>query len=209
MPFGHQAGQPAANQGRKFPAEILTTDEVAALIGGCSATAPTGVRNRAMIWLLYRSGLRISEALDARPADVDLARHSVRVLDGKGGKSTVRGFHPSADDAVARWLDTRRHLGIRGGPLLCTLAGGPVRPVYARNLLHRLAGKAGIGKRVHPHGLRHSYAVELENAGLTVTAISKLLGHSSPAVTSRYLDHLSNADAIAALTAAELPELAL
>jgi integrase len=60
---------------------------------------------------------------------------------------------------------------------------------------------------VHPHGLRHSYAVSLERAGLTVTEISKLLGHSSISVTTRYLDHLTNGAAIEALERADLPEL--
>jgi site-specific recombinase XerD len=203
----HQPGQPATNKDRTFPPEVLTTGEVAALIAGCSPGAPTGIRNRALVWLLYRSGLRVSEALALRPADVDLARHALRVLHGKGDKATTRGFHPTADDALARWLDTRRALGIRGGTLFCTLKGGPVSDRYVRNLLHRLASQAGIGKRVHPHGLRHTYAAELEDAGLTVSEISKLLGHSSAAVTARYLDHLTNDRAIAALQAAELPGL--
>ena len=203
----HLPGQPATNAGRKFPPEVLSTAEVEALIAGCSHTAPTGIRNRALIWLLYRSGLRVSEALDLRPADADLARHALRVLHGKGDKATTRGFHPAATDALARWLDTRKSLGIRGAPLFCTLKGGPVSDRYVRNLLHRLATQAGIDKRVHPHGLRHTYAAELEDAGLTVSEISKLLGHSSAAVTARYLDHLTNDRAIAALEAAELPQL--
>jgi integrase/recombinase XerD len=203
----HLPGQPATNKDRKFPPEVLSTEEVAALIAGCSHKAPTGIRNRALIWLLYRSGLRVSEALDLRPADADLARHALRVLHGKGDKATTRGFHPTADDALARWLDTRRQLAVRGGPLFCTLKGGPVSDRYVRNLLHRLADQAGIDKRVHPHGLRHTYAAELEDAGLTVSEISKLLGHSSAAVTARYLDHLTNDRAIAALETAELPQL--
>ena len=101
----HLPGQPATNKDRKFPPEVLSTEEVAALIAGCSHKAPTGIRNRALIWLLYRSGLRVSEALDLRPADVDLARHSLRVLHGKGDKATTRGFHPTATDALARALD--------------------------------------------------------------------------------------------------------
>ncbi len=75
------------------------------------------------------------------------------------------------------------------------------------NLLHRLAGRAGVDKRTHPHGLRHTFADELRAAGVDVVVISKLLGHSSIAVTSRYLDHLTNDRAVAALEAVELPEL--
>ena len=129
------------------------------------------------------------------------------MLHGKGNKATTRGFHPSATDALARWIDTRRQLGIRRGPLFCTLAGGPVHPQYVRNLLHRLGAKAGVDKRVHPHGLRHTFAWELERAGTPVTTISALLGHSGIAVTARYLAHLTNRQAVTALAAVDLPEV--
>jgi site-specific recombinase XerD len=199
-------GQTPPNKGRRYPAEVLTPGELAALIARCSAKAPTGIRNRALLILLSRSGLRVSEALALRPGDVNLTAHAVRVLHGKGGKATTRGFHPSADDALARWLDTRRQLGLRG-PLFCTLRGSPLHPQYVRNLLHRLGYRAGIEKRVHPHGLRHTFADELRRSGVDVVIISKLLGHSSIAVTNRYLDHLGNHQAISALEAVELPDL--
>jgi site-specific recombinase XerD len=201
----------APNKGKKYPAEPLSPAEVAAIIGQCSAKAPTGIRNRAMLNLLYRSGLRISELLSLRPGDVNLAKHTVRLLDTKSGKPQTRGFHPSADDALARWLDTRRQLaagkGWPNGKLFCTLEGEPVSDDYVRVLLRRLAAKADIDKRVHPHGLRHTFAVELDAAGAPVTVISKLLGHSSIAVTARYLDHLTNGQAIDALQGIKLPEL--
>jgi integrase/recombinase XerD len=197
------------NKGNKYPAEPLTPAEVLGLISACSRHAPTGIRNKAMLTLLYRSGLRVSEVLALRPSDVDLAKHSIRLLDTKSGKAQTRGFHPSADDALSRWMDTRAKLdGIgRNAKLFCTLDGGPVSDDYVRGMLRRLARKAGITKRVHPHGLRHTFAVELEAAGTPVTVISKLLGHSSVAVTSRYLDHLTNAQAVSALGAVELPDL--
>ena len=69
-----------------------------ALIGGCSARSRTGIRNRALLTLLYRSGLRISEALALKPSDVDLKRHTCRVLHGKGDKATVRGFQGGEPD---------------------------------------------------------------------------------------------------------------
>jgi site-specific recombinase XerD len=199
----------APNKNQKYPAEVLTSEEVAALIGQCSTKAPTGVRNRAMIWLLYRSGLRVSELVAIRPADVKLSEHSIRLLGTKSGNPQTRGFHPSADDALMRWMDKRREYGFRNGPLFCTLDGGPIHPQYVRNLLKRLADDkhAGLGRRVHPHALRHTYADELRRAGVDVVTISKLLGHSSIAVTARYLDHLSNGQAIATLEAVDLPDL--
>lgn len=212
--FGSGKGDEPGNKGRRFPPEVLTTEEVGAIIAGCSATAPTGIRNRALLMLLYRSGLRVAEAVgDGRRgipplklADVSLSAHTIRVLHGKGDRATTRGFHPSATDALARWMDTRKAMGIRG-PLFCTLDGGPLHAQYVRSMLHRLAAAASIEKRVHPHGLRHTFADELRRSGVDVVTISKLLGHSSVAVTARYLDHLTNHQAIAALEAVELPAL--
>ena len=106
-----------------------------ALIGACSARSASVIRNRALP-ALYP--LRTEGQRGRRPAgaDVDLRKHSVRVLHGKGDKATTRGFHPSCDDALARWIDTRKALGIRGGTLFCALAGGAVSGQYVRNAVH-------------------------------------------------------------------------
>jgi hypothetical protein len=85
----------------------------------------------------------------------------------------------------------------RGGPLFCTLAGGPVSAVYVRNMLRRIAAKAGVDKRVHPHRLRHTHAAELVREGTPVNVIRDQLGHSSLAVTDRYLRDIAPADLIA------------
>ena len=200
-----------STRGQTYPPEPLTSGEVAAILGACSRRAPTGIRNRALLMLIYRSGLRISEALALKPASIDLDQHSARVLHGKGNKATVRPLHPSADDALIRWMDTRRQLaaanGWKAAPLFCTLDGGHMSDRYVRDMLKRLAAKAGVDKRVHPHGLRHTYADELRRAGADVVVISKALGHSSIAVTARYLDHLSNGQAVSAVAALDLPEI--
>ena len=192
---------------RTFPPEPLTPAEIGRLLAGCSLRAPTGVRNRALITMLYRSGLRINEALELRPVDLDFTEHTARILHGKGNKATVRGFHPTADDSLARWLERRATLKLGQAPLFCTLQGGQLSDRYVRDLLKRLKAKAGIEKRVHPHGLRHTFANELRLAGADVVTISKLLGHSSIAVTVRYLDHLTNSQAVEALGAIDLPPL--
>jgi site-specific recombinase XerD len=196
-------------QDQTYPPQPLTPAEVSALLARCSRRAPTGIRNRALIMLLYRSGLRISEALALRPSGIDLNAHTARVLHGKGNKATVRPLHPSADDALMRWLDQRKALGVPNGPMFCTLDGGPVSDRYVRDLLKRLGAKAAIDKRVHPHGLRHTYANELREAGADIVVISKALGHSSIAVTARYLDHLTNSQAVDAVAALDLPEVEL
>ena len=208
----------APNADKKYPAEVLTPDEIQAMIRLCSPRAPTGIRNRALLMLLYRSGLRLSEAVGdraegvegIRPVDVNFDDHSLRVLHGKGDKSTTRYFDVSAEGVLMRWMDKRKELGFRnGGPLFCTLDGTPLHGQYVRNLVHRLGAKAGIEKRVHPHGLRHTFAVELDQANTPLTVIAKLLGHDNVATTAEYLQHLTNADAGRALEAINLPDLDL
>jgi site-specific recombinase XerD len=196
----------AANKGKRFPAEVLTSDEVLALLSKCSSRAPTGQRNAALIVLLWRAGLRCSEALDLHIKDIDAKAHTVRVLNGKGRRARTVGLDATSFAVIARWMDTRKALGINGrSTLLCTLKGGKLDASYVRTMLPRLAARAGIDKRVHPHALRHTHAVELLREGVPVTVISRQLGHSSIATTAVYLDHLEPADVIDAIQAREWP----
>jgi len=144
--------------------------------------------------LLYRGGLRISEALALRPSDVDLAKGMVRVLHGKGDKARTAWLDPDATAHIARWVDARRKLGLRNGRLLCGLNGQPWSPQASREVLYRAARKAGLEKRVHPHGLRHSHAAELALEGVPTPVIQQQLGHANLAVTDRYLRGITSAD---------------
>ncbi len=172
----------------RLPPEVLSDDEVRALMDACGRSA-TGLRNRALIAMLYRSGLRITEALSLRPKDVDLRAGAVRVLRGKGGRARTVGIDPGACEIIARWLDVRachgvdsdcanasatagrvgtavRSSAIARAPLFCTLSGRAMTSAYIRRLLPRLARKARIDKRVHAHGLRHTHAAQLRAEGL-------------------------------------------
>jgi site-specific recombinase XerD len=191
-----------ANKGQRYPAEILAADEVRALIRACSNRAPTGVRNRALLVLLYRAGCRITEALRLRPKDLDRAAGIVTVLRGKGGMRRTIGLDPGAFAVVERWLDVRAKRGISGrAPIICTLQGKPVASAYVRALMPRLARRAGIEKRTHAHGLRHTHAAELALEGHPMNLIQAQLGHTSLATTSRYLAHVAPAQLIAAMRA--------
>lgn len=181
---------PPSHKGETLPVEVLTVDEARALIRQASTRAPTGIRNRALIVVLYRGGLRLAEALALKPADVDLAAGTIRVLRGKGAKARTVGIDEGAAAIVARWIDKRRGLGLRSG-LFCTLAGDPLEPRYVRAMLARYAQRAGIAKRVHPHGLRHTHAAELMHEGVPANVIQAQLGHSSLATTSVYLAHIA------------------
>jgi site-specific recombinase XerD len=198
--IGYHRGRTAPNKGQTYPAEILTEDEVRSLIQCCSNRAPTGVRNRALITVLYRGGLRLSEALALKPKDLDPDAGTITVLHGKGDRRRTVGLDPGAMAIVMRWIDKRQQFGIDGRALLfCTLTGQTLKPSYVRTLLPRLASKAGIDKRVHPHGLRHTHAYELMMEGVPVPIIQQQLGHASLATTDRYLRHLAPKDVIEAM----------
>ena len=138
--------------------------------------------------MLWRCGLRISEALSLELRDVDLDAGSVRVRHGKGDKSRTVGVDEQTAALLARWIDRRRTLspGARA-PVFCTLEGGRIDTSYVRRLLPRLAARAGVEKRVHAHGLRHTHAAELAREGTPINIIRDDLGHTSLAVTDRYL----------------------
>jgi site-specific recombinase XerD len=113
---------------------------------------------------------------------------------GKIDRDRVVGLDDGAMALINRWLDVRRQRGINGRGakrLFCTLDGGPVSGAYVRAMLKRMARRAGIEKRVHPHGLRHTGAAELRSEGVDIGIISKQLGHKSIATTARYLDHIA------------------
>jgi site-specific recombinase XerD len=160
------------------------------------------VRNAALLAVLYRAGLRVSEALALMPKDLDAANSTIRVLHGKGDRWRTVGLDPGGWALLQRWLDHRTALGINGRqPVFCTLKGKPVSAAYVRMLLPRLARRAGIEKRCHPHGLRHTFAYELAGEGVPIHVIQAQLGHSSVATTDRYIRHLRPEAIIAAMQA--------
>lgn len=208
---GYRAGMKPANFGHTYPAEVLSQAEIHALLAKCSKRAPTGIRNAALIVVLWRSGLRVGEALALRVADVDRDRGTITVLHGKGDRRRVVGVDPQALVMIERWLAMRRRLGIGpSSPMFCTVSrhmggkpGHPLKDSYVREAFKRLGKRAGIEKRVHPHGLRHTHASELAREGVPVHIIRKQLGHSSLATTERYIDHLEPREVIAAMQTRE------
>lgn len=198
-----------ANAGRKYPAETLTAEEVDDLLGAIEGKGPLAVRNRALVAVLWGSGLRVSEALDLHPRDV--VTGGLRVRHGKGDKARIVGLHSRAAVLLAAWLEKRATLGLNGRqPIFCSVASGskgrtpglPIDPSYVRRLLPKLAVKAGIDKRVHAHGLRHTHASDLVAQRVALHIITGQLGHSSTATTDTYLAKVAPAERLAALHAA-------
>ena len=182
------------NRGQQLPGEVLPAEDIRALLRACNRGA-TGIRNRALLVVLWRAGLRIGEALALRPSDLDPVAGQVRVRRGKGGKLRTVGMDPEAFAVVDAWCERRRALGLDGHvALFCTLAGQALDAGYCRAMVKRLARRAGIRRRVHLHGLRHTHAVELLREGAALPQVQAQLGHSSLAVTSRYLAHVTPED---------------
>lgn len=189
-------------KGEKLPPEIYTRDEVERLIKACSHTSSTGVRDRALIAVLYRAGLRISEALDLYLKDVDFDAGTIRILHAKGDRCRTVGIDQAALSLLARWVDRRQTIGLNGRhSLFSALTGNRLCGAHVRRLLPALARKAKILKRVHPHGCRHTFAAELLREGTHIGIISRQLGHSSIATTAKYLEHLFPLEVVDAIRA--------
>lgn len=197
---GYHKGRKPGNAGQTFPAEVLTREEVQRLLAATGG-GYAGARDRALYTLLYRTGLRIAEALALLPKDIDLEHGRATVLHGKGNKRRVVGLDAATTAELERWLSKRAELGVgRQAPVFCVISKPTVgKPLYAscvREQMRDCARRAGIEKRVHPHGLRHTFAAELAKEGVRINVISKLLGHSNSAITAHYIDHISPEDAL-------------
>lgn len=201
---GYRKGEASVNKGKTFPAEILTGDEMRRLLDAISQTSNYGIRNRALISVLYRSGLRHSEALDLMPKDVDLEAGSITVLHGKGDRRRMVGIDGGATPLIQPWIERRSELAFtHNEPLFCTLKGTRMGNSYLRSVLPQYAQRAGIAKRVHPHGLRHTHAYELAMERVEMPIIQRQLGHSSLATTDRYLNHIAPQQVIEAIAKRE------
>ncbi len=157
-----------------------------------------GVRLRGVIVVLWRAGLRISEALTLSETDLDRARGSVLVRRGKGGRRREVGMDPWGWEQLDPWLQLRASLPV--GALFCILHG-PTRgrscsTAGIRSQLHAAAHAAGVRRRFAPHQLRHAHAVEMSREGVPLLVIQRQLGHADLGTTSTYLRGIDNTEII-------------
>ena len=192
------AGVSAPKQAQRLP-RPLGVDDCDALMKPRRTSAPREqadefreLRNRALVELLYGSGVRVGELVSLDVRDLDLARRELRVM-GKGRKERVVPLPELAVQAAARWVEARPQQGILGQPLFTSLraprgGGAPTRlgDREVRRILRARARDCGIADRVHPHRLRHSYATHLLDMGADLREIQELLGHSSLSTTQKY-----------------------
>lgn len=184
----------------KLDIDILTPSEIEKFMRTCTR-CDSGVRDKALIAVLAGSGLRITEALSLKEGDFDPDRGTLTVHRGKGGKRRVCGITPVAKAQLSVWLERRRGLGLNGRqPIFCQLKpgirGNSMVSANVRQMFKRRGKKAGLDKRVHPHGLRHYFAYAMAEGGIPVHRISAQLGHSNVATTSTYINHLGAFDAV-------------
>lgn len=157
---------------------FLPIDETVALLDGPGA----GERERAVLELLYATGLRVSELAGLDLDDLDRSARTVRVV-GKGRKERVVPFGAQAARALDAWLARR---GLRPGPLFLNRRGGRLSVRSLNAAVRRRARAAGLSRRVSPHTLRHTFATHLLDAGADLRLIQDLLGHSRLSTTQRY-----------------------
>jgi integrase len=176
--------RPTGNRKRKLP-KTLTRAEVAALMAAPNLRAPTGLRNRVMLELMYRSGIRVGEVCNLRPRDVDVKAGMVRIWDGKGGDGTAYFDPESLADLIDRWKERRRLLP-RSEYLFCTLKGGQVGVRYMEAMFQRMRARAQIETPCTPHTLRHTFATELLGEGFNIREVQEALRHADVSTTQIY-----------------------
>ncbi len=167
---------------------FLTIEEVERLLSAPDPSTPLGQRDRALLELLYASGLRVSELVGLTPEQVDLESNEIRVL-GKGSKERVVLMGEPAATALKSYLEYGRPelLGKKRSQALFLNRYGQRLPARSvQRLLENYAKKAGIGKRVHPHLLRHTFATHMLDGGADLRVVQELLGHARLTSTQIY-----------------------
>jgi len=164
--------------------KIISQEEAAALLAVPNVGCPTGLRNRVILEVMYRAGLRVSEVVKLKPGDIRRKTGELEIRNGKGGKDRV----VPVDDETMSWLERwERARPKAGGRFFTTLQGGRLSTRYLGQMVDRCAEKAGLDrKRVSPHVLRHSYATEKLDAGFTIREVQELLGHANVSTTQIY-----------------------
>jgi integrase/recombinase XerC len=196
MPVDVGARLASPKSHRTLPS-VLRQDEALALVESASAAAaddgPVGVRDAAILELMYATGIRVGELCGLDIDDVDFERNVVRVL-GKGRKERTVPFGLPAAAALRRWLDhgraDLRREGV-GAALFVGARGGRIDQRVVRQVVHDRVSAVPGAPDIAPHGLRHTAATHLLEGGADLRTVQELLGHASMATTQVYT-HISN-----------------
>lgn len=176
-------------QQRLLP-RALTVDESFALVEAPVGDAPLSLRDRAILELLYSTGIRVGELVGMNIEDVDFAQYTVRVL-GKGRKERICPVGAKAVASVKDYLAYGRDCLLRKGALynkalFLNKSGGRLSARGVERLVEKYCKKGGLIKNATPHSLRHSFATHLLDSGADLRSIQEMLGHSSLSATQKY-----------------------
>jgi integrase/recombinase XerD len=174
--------------GRKLP-EVLSVDEIDAMISAVDLNKAEGQRNRAILETLYGCGLRVSELVNLE-IDHIFASEGYVTVRGKGSKERAVPISQTALDEIAAYMDDRALLDIKPGEeniVFLNRRGHRLTRVMVFYIVKAAAEAAGIRKEISPHTLRHSFASHLLEGGANLRAIQQMLGHESIATTEIYL----------------------
>lgn len=170
----------------------LTEADIDVLLATPNRKCPTGLRNYLMMVMMLDNGLRVSECINLKVADIDFTTGKFFIVKGKGNKDRVNYL---SDVPVRRGKSNleqfREFINIRTPAgaecLFTTLAGGRLSARYVHEFITRYAKKAGINKRVYPHLLRHTFATDLYRAKKNLLVVQKALGHANLKETQIYM----------------------
>ena len=176
-------------QGEQLP-DTLSVAEVESLLDSCAGATPVGVRDRALLELLYATGARVSEVLALNVDDASALEHGAGVLTvtGKGNKQRLVPVGSHAQDALQAYLVRVRPSFATGKShaLFLNTRGGALSRQSAWTAIKQAAERAGVHKDISPHTLRHSFATHLLEGGADVRTVQELLGHASVTTTQIY-----------------------
>lgn len=172
---------------RRLP-NFLSIDEIFKLLEGPKGTGSLVTRDRAILELLYASGLRVSELVGLDLDQIDFSENLIRVV-GKGDKERVVPIGTKANEALERYIKVREVLigdASETPAVFVNRRGGRLTPRSVERLIQKYIKVCGINKRVTPHVIRHTFATHLLNAGADLRGIQELLGHASLSTTQKY-----------------------
>jgi len=181
IPADPTANLPAPRLLRRLPG-VLSVEETRSLIEQPDVATPRGLRDRAMLELLYATGLRVSELVGLSRGDLNFELGFVRCI-GKGSKERIVPVGRPALEAVRAYLDSRREAN---PALFLGNKGRPLTRVAFWRIIRRYARQAGLRTPISPHTLRHSFATHMLDGGADLRSIQEMLGHATIATTQIY-----------------------
>ena len=174
---------------RRLP-DVLSTAEIDRILAAIDRTTPKGVRDDAMLELLYSCGLRVSELISLRLCDLFFGEGYIRVI-GKGDKQRLVPVSDTAREKIYAYLDCRKGGSSSEETLFLNNRGGRLSRVMIFTIIKQAVLRAGIDKQVSPHTFRHSFATHLLEGGASIRQVQEMLGHEN-IITTEIYTHLDN-----------------